>query len=258
MDATVRCLVRRDTYRDSVELMRVAAEVERLPGVSNAALLMGTPANRELLAGAGLLVGESWIGYDDLTEDGRFEWSTGAQPGYSNWNEGEPNNDGGEDCCGMLGPGSFAPQGTWNDFDCATQLTYVCECDPLFQPRPVPSCMSDAAYDVIRDGRRYRWTGTSASWQGARDVCFADDADLVSLHDDPRWTALLARHRRDMTAEMSRRHNNANILCLPADLVGDELMRRVVDVWLRTDYEGGRHDRRLEKITHYESNGRLT
>ena len=56
----------------------------------------------------------------------------------------------------------------------------------------------------------------------------------------------------ELTAELSRRHNNANVLCLAADLLGDELMRRVVDVWLRTDYEGGRHDRRLQKIVEYE------
>jgi hypothetical protein len=56
---TVRCLLRRDTYRDSVELMRVAAEIEQLPGVASAAPLMGTPANRDLLAGAGLLEGEA-------------------------------------------------------------------------------------------------------------------------------------------------------------------------------------------------------
>ena len=56
----------------------------------------------------------------------------------------------------------------------------------------------------------------------------------------------------ELTAEMSRRHNNANVLCLPADLLGDELIRRVVDVWLKTDYEGGRHDRRLQKIEEYE------
>jgi FdrA protein len=49
------CLVRPDTYRDSVELMRVAALVEKLRGVSRAALMMATPANRELLSGAGLL-----------------------------------------------------------------------------------------------------------------------------------------------------------------------------------------------------------
>jgi FdrA protein len=59
VSTTVRCLIRRDTYRDSVELMRVAAELERLPGVMRAALMMATPANRELLSGAGLLVGDA-------------------------------------------------------------------------------------------------------------------------------------------------------------------------------------------------------
>lgn len=55
MSTTVRCLVRRDTYRDSVELMRVAAVVEGLPGVARAALMMATPANRQILAEADLL-----------------------------------------------------------------------------------------------------------------------------------------------------------------------------------------------------------
>jgi ribose 5-phosphate isomerase B len=60
----------------------------------------------------------------------------------------------------------------------------------------------------------------------------------------------------ELTAEMARRHNNANVLCLPADLIGGELIRRVVDVWLRTEYEGGRHERRLAKIAEFENNGR--
>jgi FdrA protein len=51
----VRSRILRDTYRDSVELMRVAAEVERLPGVRRAALLVATPPNREVLKSAGLL-----------------------------------------------------------------------------------------------------------------------------------------------------------------------------------------------------------
>jgi len=62
----------------------------------------------------------------------------------------------------------------------------------------------------------------------------------------------------ELTAEMSRRHNNANVLCLPADLLGEELLRRVVDVWLKTDYEGGRHDRRLKKIEDFEDNVRCS
>src|SRR6266852_3307274 len=55
-----------------------------------------------------------------------------------------------------------------------------------------------------------------------------------------------------ITAEMSRRHNDANVLCLSADLLGEELIDRMVRIWLTTDFEGGRHARRVEKITRYE------
>lgn len=56
----------------------------------------------------------------------------------------------------------------------------------------------------------------------------------------------------DLTAEMSRRHNDANILCLSADLIGDRLATRMVEIWLTTEFEGGRHARRLEKISQLE------
>ena len=55
-----------------------------------------------------------------------------------------------------------------------------------------------------------------------------------------------------ITAEMSRRHNDANVLCLSADLLGEELIDRMVRIWLATDFEGGRHARRVEKITKIE------
>jgi FdrA protein len=51
----VRTAVVPNTYRDSVELMRIAAELEGLAGVTRAALVMGTSANRQVLLGAGLL-----------------------------------------------------------------------------------------------------------------------------------------------------------------------------------------------------------
>ncbi len=56
-----------------------------------------------------------------------------------------------------------------------------------------------------------------------------------------------------ITAEMSRRHNDANVLCLSADLLGEELIDRMVRIWLTTDFEGGRHARRVEKINKFES-----
>jgi ribose 5-phosphate isomerase B len=55
-----------------------------------------------------------------------------------------------------------------------------------------------------------------------------------------------------ITAEMSRRHNDANVLCLSADLLGEELIDRMVRIWLETEFEGGRHARRVEKIMKYE------
>ncbi len=60
----------------------------------------------------------------------------------------------------------------------------------------------------------------------------------------------------ELTAELSRRHNDANVLCLPADLIGGELTRRVIETWLKTTYEAGRHERRLKKIVDYETDGR--
>ena len=56
----------------------------------------------------------------------------------------------------------------------------------------------------------------------------------------------------DITAELSRRHNDANVMCLSADLLGDRLLGRIVALWLDTDYEGGRHQRRLDKVAEIE------
>jgi ribose 5-phosphate isomerase B len=56
----------------------------------------------------------------------------------------------------------------------------------------------------------------------------------------------------ELTAEISRRHNNANILCFAADLLGDELIRRIIDAWLLTPFEQGRHLRRVEKLAALE------
>lgn len=56
----------------------------------------------------------------------------------------------------------------------------------------------------------------------------------------------------DLTAEMSRRHNDLNVLCLSADMLGERLVDRMVEIWLGTPFEGGRHARRVEKIAALE------
>lgn len=53
----------------------------------------------------------------------------------------------------------------------------------------------------------------------------------------------------ELTAEVSRRHNDANVLCLASDVLGEELMRRIVASWMVCEFEkGGRHERRVRKI----------
>ena len=49
-------------------------------------------------------------------------------------------------------------------------------------------------------------------------------------------------------ARLSREHNDSNVLCLGADHVSSAAARRIVGVWLRTEFAGGRHARRLAKI----------
>ena len=55
-------------------------------------------------------------------------------------------------------------------------------------------------------------------------------------------------------AEMSRRHNDANVLCLGGRVLGEELAKRIVKAWLETPFEGGRHERRINKIHRIEEN----
>jgi len=58
----------------------------------------------------------------------------------------------------------------------------------------------------------------------------------------------------EVTAEISRRHNDLNVLCLSADLISARVAERMIEVWSQTEFEGGRHARRLDKITDLEKN----
>ena len=51
-----------------------------------------------------------------------------------------------------------------------------------------------------------------------------------------------------LEAEMTRRHNDANMLAIGAGFTGKNLAERMVEVFLSTDFEGGRHERRVNKL----------
>lgn len=69
-----------------------------------------------------------------------------------------------------------------------------------------------------------------------------------------KFTGIRAASCHDeVMVEISRRHNDVNVLCLPGDLIGDRPVDDLVTMWLQTDFEGGRHDKRVKKIASMES-----
>lgn len=56
----------------------------------------------------------------------------------------------------------------------------------------------------------------------------------------------------ELSARISRDHNDANVLCLSGDQITEVLLRKIVEAWLGTDFSGGRHLRRVKKIAAIE------
>ena len=64
-----------------------------------------------------------------------------------------------------------------------------------------------------------------------------------------RFDGIRASHCTDTyTARMTRMHNDSNILCLGQRVTGEGLALDIVDIWLKTEFEGGRHQKRIDMI----------
>jgi len=59
------------------------------------------------------------------------------------------------------------------------------------------------------------------------------------------------------TAKLCRKHNDSNILIMGGRVVGDGLAREIVSVWLNTPFEGGRHQKRLDKINQLDESNKI-
>lgn len=95
------------------------------------------------------------------------------------------------------------------------------------------------------------WPAGKAVADGAADrailICGSGIGMDMCANKIPGVRAALVHD--ELTAQISRRHNNANVLCLASDVMGEELMRRIVASWLATEFEpDGRHERRVKKI----------
>ena len=111
-------------------------------------------------------------------------------------------------------------------------------------PRDAKSCdFTDAAYPV----------GLSVSG-GDYDrgilICGTGIGMSISANKIKGIRAALVHD--EIGADMSRRHNDSNVLCLSADMLGPRLIEKIVEVWLSTEFDGGRHARRVKKIAAIE------
>jgi len=81
-------------------------------------------------------------------------------------------------------------------------------------------------------------------------ICGTGLGMAIAANKFPRVRA--AACSDEVTAELSRRHNDLNVLCLSGDLLSSRTTERVVEIWMDTEFEGGRHKRRLDKIIELE------
>lgn len=63
-----------------------------------------------------------WIGFNDVTEEGKYTWSDGDHVFYTNWASGQPNNQYKNQDCGVL-----TQRGSWEDAHCGIKLPFICE-----------------------------------------------------------------------------------------------------------------------------------
>lgn len=71
----------------------------------------------------------------------------------------------------------------------------------------------------------------------------------MSLAANRNYEIRAALCHDEFSAQMSREHNNANILCLGARVIGRGLAESIVDTWLNSSFSGGRHQIRIDKFS---------
>ena len=81
-------------------------------------------------------------------------------------------------------------------------------------------------------------------------VCGSGTGMAIAANKVPGIRAAVAWNEE--IARLSRQHNNDNVLSLAARFIPDEEQEKIVKAWLETDFEGGRHERRVEKIERIE------
>jgi ribose 5-phosphate isomerase B len=83
-------------------------------------------------------------------------------------------------------------------------------------------------------------------------ICGSGQGVCMTANKFPKVRAALVWNTE--IAEMSRKHNDANVLCLPGRYLSNETLEQIVLTWLNTAFEGGRHENRVRKIEDLTTN----
>jgi ribose 5-phosphate isomerase B len=88
--------------------------------------------------------------------------------------------------------------------------------------------------------------------QFAIGICHSGIGSAIAANKVPGVRAALVHNIEE--AELSRAHNDANMLILGSRFISKDILSRLIEKWLKTPFEGGRHERRVGKIQKYEQN----
>jgi len=91
-----------------------------------------------------------------------------------------------------------------------------------------------------------------ASGEASRGIVICGSGIGVSIAANKVAGVRCSLAHNTFLARTTRQHNDSNMLAIGADITGEALARDIVEVWLKTPFEGGRHQRRIDIISNYE------
>ena len=107
-------------------------------------------------------------------------------------------------------------------------------------------CDSPESVDYPKYGHAVGRTVASGEAERGIAVCGSGIGISIACNKVPGIRAALCTSVE--MAEMCRRHNNANVVCMGARMISQELAFDIIDKWMNTDFEGGKHLRRINEI----------
>ena len=96
----------------------------------------------------------------------------------------------------------------------------------------------------------YKLAEHVAAGKAERGVALCGSGIGISIAVNRNPAVRCARVSEPLSARLSREHNDANVIALGARLIGIEMAKACVEAFLTTDFEGGRHQRRVDQLTH--------